>query len=141
MDIRKISSNYAVSPQIEPTDFAAIKAAGFKMVIDNRPDSEIPPTHHASEMQKAAEAEGLSFVAIPVAGRDMTMEAVDAHKAALKNVEGPVLAYCASGTRSTIIWALGQAGEIGPDAILSAAANAGYQIDHLKPTLETLASS
>ncbi|MDH3262369.1 MAG: protein tyrosine phosphatase family protein [Paracoccaceae bacterium] len=140
LDLRQISPDYAVAPQIDPEDFPAIKAAGFTTVINNRPDSEIPPTHHGETMRKAAEAAGLRYHAIPVAGREMTMETVAAQADALAAADGPVLAYCASGTRSSIVWSLGQAGRMAPEAILQAAAQAGYQLAHLRPTLEALAA-
>ena len=54
MDIRAITPDYAVSPQIEPGDLGAIKAAGYVTVIDNRPDGEIPPHLHAAVMRRAA---------------------------------------------------------------------------------------
>lgn len=141
LDIRRISPDHAVAPQIDPEDFPAIKAAGYTTVINNRPDAEIPPSHHDAAMRKAAEAAGLRYVAIPVAGRAMSMETVEAQANALAASDGPVLAYCASGTRSAIVWSLAQAGRMSPDAILEAAARAGYQIGHLRPQLEALAAS
>ncbi|MBT8412600.1 MAG: TIGR01244 family phosphatase, partial [Octadecabacter sp.] len=54
---------------------------------------------------------------------------------------GPVLAYCASGTRSSIVWALGQAGTMATDEIITAAAAAGYDLSGLKPQLDALAAS
>jgi uncharacterized protein (TIGR01244 family) len=141
MDIRPLSPDYAVSPQIEPTDFAAIRAAGYTTVIDNRPDAEIPPTHHADVMRQAAEAEGLQFIVVPVAGRDVSREQIAAQSAAMTAASGPVLAYCASGTRSSIVWSFVQAGQMAPEAIIAAAERAGYQLAPLLPQIETLAAS
>lgn len=140
LDIRRISPNYAVAPQIDPEDFPAIKAAGYTTVINNRPDAEILPSHHGEAMRKAAEAAGLSYFAVPVGGRAMTMETVEAQADALAASDGPVLAYCASGTRSAIVWSLAQAGKMAPEAIIEAAAKAGYQLGHLRPQLEALAA-
>ena len=99
MDIRAITPDYAVSPQIEPGDLPAIKAAGYVTVIDNRPDGEIPPNLHSSEMRRAAEALGLVFVVNPVIGGQITMDNVTAQGAAIAGSSGPVFAYCASGNR------------------------------------------
>ena len=140
MEIRPLSSGYAVSPQIDPQDFAAIKAAGYATVINNRPDAEIPPSHHAGAMQRAARAAGLDFVNNPVIGGALSMENVTAQKAAMAAAKGPVLAYCASGNRSSIVWSLVQAGLMEPDAILAAAERAGYQLGHLRPQIEALAA-
>lgn len=139
MDIRTITPDYAVSPQIEPGDLAAIKAAGYVTVIDNRPDGEIPPHLHTAEMRKAAEALGLTFIANPVIGGALTMENVTAQGAAIAGAAGPVLAYCASGNRSSIVWALSQAGKRPVDELIGLPARYGYQLDHLRPQIEALA--
>jgi uncharacterized protein (TIGR01244 family) len=140
MDIRPLVPSYAVSPQIDPQDFAAIKAAGYRTVIDNRPDSEIPSSHHTNEMRRSAEAAGLVFVANPIIGGALTMDNVTAQAGAIAAAEGPVLAYCASGNRSSLVWSLAQAGLMDTDAIIDAATRAGYQVAHLRPQIETLAA-
>lgn len=105
MDIRQITDSYSVSQQVEPDEIAAIKEAGFKTVICNRPDDEQPgqPSHDA--IKAAVEAAGLTFRYIPVISGQMTMENVEDQAAALEEVEGPVLAYCRSGTRCTNLYA------------------------------------
>lgn len=139
MDIRAITPDYAVSPQIEPGDLPAIKAAGYVTVIDNRPDGEIPPHLHTAEMRKAAEALGLTFVANPVIGGQLTMENVAAQGAAIAASPGPVFAYCASGNRSSIVWALSNAGKRPVDELVGLPARFGYQLDHLRPQIDLLA--
>ena len=61
MDLREIAGNYAVSPQITPSDFPALATAGVATVICNRPDGEVPPDLQAAVMQAAAEAAGIAF--------------------------------------------------------------------------------
>ncbi len=139
MDIRALTPDYAVSPQIEPADLAAIRAAGYTVIIDNRPDHEIPADLHTDAMRAAAEAEGLIFVANPVIGGQITMENVTAQGDALAAATGPVLAYCASGNRSSIVWALANAGDRPVDELIGIPARFGYQLEHLRPTLEQLA--
>lgn len=139
MDIRAITADYAVSPQIEPGELTAIKAAGYVTVIDNRPDGEIPPHLHAAEMRKAAEALGLTFVTNPVIGGALTMLNVTAQGAAIAASNGPVFAYCASGNRSSIVWALANAGQRPTDELVGLPARFGYQLDHLRPQIEALA--
>lgn len=105
MDIRQITDSYSVSPQITPEEIAIIKTAGFKTIICNRPDGEQTdqPSHNA--VQAAAEAAGLAFRYIPVISGQMTMENVEDQAAALDEMEGPVLAYCRSGTRCANLYA------------------------------------
>ncbi len=139
LDIRPLSPTYAVSPQIDAADMAAIKVAGYSTVIDNRPDGEIPASHHTGVMRAAAEAAGLKFVVNPVIGGQLSMENVEAQAAALAESDGPVLAYCASGNRSSIVWALAQAGRLDTESILAATEAAGYDQGHLRPQIEALA--
>lgn len=139
MDIRAITPDYAVSPQIEPGDLPAIKAAGYTTVIDNRPDGEIPPHLHTDAMREAAEAQGLVFVANPVIGGALTMDNVTAQGAAIVASSGPVFAYCASGNRSSIVWALANAGRRPTDELIGLPARFGYQLEHLRPQIEAMA--
>jgi uncharacterized protein (TIGR01244 family) len=139
MDIRALTPDYAVSPQIEPSDLAAIKAAGYSTIIDNRPDGEIPPRLHTAVMRAAAEELGLTFVVNPVVGGALTTENVAVQRAALAAATGPVLAYCASGNRSSIVWALSEAGKRPTDDLVGLPARHGYQLEHLRPQIEALA--
>ena len=92
MDIRPLTPTYAVSPQIEPGDLPAIKAAGYTTIIDNRPDGEIPGHLHTTALQAAATAMGFDFVVNPIIGGAMTDENVTAQGAAIAAATGPVLA-------------------------------------------------
>jgi uncharacterized protein (TIGR01244 family) len=139
MDIRAITTDYAVSPQIEPADMAAIRAAGYTTVIDNRPDGEIPPHLHTEAMRAAAQAAGLAFVANPVIPGQLTPEIVALQGAAIAASAGPVFAYCASGNRSSVVWALSQAGTRPSDELIGLPARFGYQLEHLRPQIEALA--
>jgi uncharacterized protein (TIGR01244 family) len=141
MDIRPLTESYAVSPQIAPGDLVAIKAAGYTTVIDNRPDTEITPDLHTPVMRAAADALGLSFVANPVIGGALTMENVTAQRAAIEAAGGPVLAYCASGNRSSVVWALGLAGTRPTDELIGLPARFGYQLEHLRGQIDALAAA
>ena len=132
MDIRPLTDGYAVSPQIRPEDAEAIAAAGYRTVICNRPDAEVPSEVQADAVGAAVRAAGMSFVVLPVT-HDTLPRHVEALRKALE--DGPTLAYCASGTRSTLVWALGQAGTMPVDEIVERAARAGYDISGLRPAL------
>lgn len=139
MDIRPLTPLYAVSPQITLEDLPAIKAAGFTTVIDNRPDGEIPGPLHTAYMQAAAEAAGLAFVVNPIISGGMTMDNVTAQRTAIDGSEGPVLAYCASGNRSSQVWALAMAGEMPTEELIGIPAQYGYQLEGLRGTIDRLA--
>lgn len=141
MQINKITDGYAVAPQLEPGDMSALAQDGVKTVICNRPDTENPPPLQAAAMQAAAEAAGLAFVFNPITGGAMTEGNVEEQAEAIAGSDGPVVAYCASGTRSTVVWAFGAAGEIPVDEIIKHAASGGYDLNGLRPQLEALAAS
>ncbi len=138
MDMRQITPTYHVSPQISPEDAQAIKDAGFVRVICNRPDVENPPPFQAEAIGAAMRAVGLEFEVLPLTHQTMTSENA-ARQEEMAQADGPVLAYCASGTRCTVIWALSQAGKLTTDEILTTAAGAGYDLAGMRPTLEAIA--
>ncbi|WP_050930324.1 TIGR01244 family sulfur transferase [Aestuariivita boseongensis] len=141
MDIRQLTPRYSVSPQISAEDLAGIAAAGFTTVICNRPDEEVPPSHQAASIGAAAEAAGLSFKVLPITHQSMTPETVATQRDLVDGSDGPVLAYCASGTRCSVIWALDAAREMPVDDVLETARRAGYALDNLRPTLEAISQN
>ena len=140
MDARQLTPRYNVSPQISVQDLPVIAAAGFTTVICNRPDVEIPLDQQSAAIRAAAEAAGLNFEVLELTHQTMTLENVARQKALIDASDGPVLAYCASGTRCSVVWALGQAGEMPVDEILATAAAAGYNLENLRPALMQLAA-
>ncbi|SFZ85637.1 TIGR01244 family protein [Devosia enhydra] len=131
MELKRINDAVSVSPQITPADIPAIKAAGFVAIVNNRPDAEAPDQPSGDTMREAAEAAGLAYHFIPLGRDGVTPDMVEATRSVLEGSSGPVLCYCRSGTRSTTLWALAQAGNRPAEEIISAAANAGYDISHL----------
>ena len=135
MDIRQLTPRYFVSPQIEPGDLPALREAGIERILCNRPDVEVPPGLSSEAIRAAAEAAGLTFDVQPLTHQSMVPEVIAANRAKGADTDQVTLAYCASGTRSCIAWALGQAGEMSSDEIVSAAATAGYDLANLRPML------
>ena len=139
MLLRQVTPRYFVSPQISPEDAATLADAGFIHVICNRPDPEVPPSHQAAAIGAAVEAAGLTFVVNPLTHDTMTPDRAALQRDTLETSEGKVLAYCASGTRSTVVWTLGHVTDLGTDGVLQAAAEAGYDLSALRPRLEMIA--
>lgn len=137
--MKQVTDLYFVSPQIAAEDVAAAKAAGIVTIICNRPDGENPPSHQSAAIEAAAKAEGLAFHALPLTHQTMTPDNIARQKSLAEEAGGPVLAYCASGTRSTVAWALGQAGTLSTDDVLKAAAGAGYDLAGLRGALDAIA--
>jgi uncharacterized protein (TIGR01244 family) len=140
LDIRRIDDRFAVAPQIAPEDVAAIKAAGYVAIVNNRPDHEEPGQPDGDAIRAAAEAAGLDYTAIPVTQAGFSHPQVTAMIDAIDRADGPVLAYCRSGTRSCNLWALAGAG-LGEDqdALVGKAAGAGYDLTNLRPLMDAVA--
>ena len=139
--IRRIDDTISVAPQILPQDIAEIAAAGFTAIVNNRPDDEDAGQPSGAEIRAAAEAAGLSYTAIPITHSGFSHPQIDAMVAALAGANGPVLAYCRSGTRSCNLWALASAKVDGhPDTLMAKAAATGYDLTGIRPLLDALAS-
>ena len=138
--IRTVNESISVAPQIAVADVADIAAAGFTTIVNNRPDDEEPGQPSGAEIQAAAEAAGLVYVAIPVTHAGFSHPQLDAMAEALTASKGPVLAYCRSGTRSCNLWALAaaKAGR-NPDLLAAQAEGAGYDLSNIRPMLDALA--
>lgn len=139
MQTRRLTEGVFVSPQLSPEDVQALAAMGFKAIIDNRPDDEAPGQPNAASIEAEADRLGLAFRHIPVETGHLSESEVAAFGEALASVEGPVLAYCKSGARSTVLWALSQASTLKADEILECASGAGFQLEALRPALEARA--
>lgn len=127
-DIRSVTASFATAPQLAPEDMAEAAARGFTLVINNRPDGEAPGQPTGDEMAAAAQAAGLRYLHVPVHGSPGASE-VDAVREAVAASDGPVLAFCRSGTRSIVTWARGRAGGDMPrEELVELGRAAGYDL-------------
>ena len=135
-----LADDFLVSPQIGPADIAAAKDLGVALIINNRPDGEESGQPAGAEVDASARAAGIDYVAIPISGMNINPGHLDALEKAVAGAKGRILAYCRSGTRSTVLraFARARAGE-DIDEIIREAANAGYNIAGQRRTLEALA--
>ncbi len=128
-----------VSPQIGTDAVAAAFAQGVTLIINNRPEGESDDQVPGAEIEAAARAAGIDYIAIPVTHSGFSEAQVRTMADALENAAGPVLAYCRSGTRSTLLWALAQS-SIGehPAMLNEKAAQAGYDLTPVAALMEIL---
>lgn len=138
MDLRQLSPNLAVSPQIRPEDIPMLAEAGFRVLVNNRPDEEIASDLDHDVMGRAAEAAGMSYHFLPFHPGQITPQLITDFTEATAG-RGPVIAYCRSGHRSTVLWALSQAGKRPEGEILEAATRAGYDLSPVQPLIASLA--
>lgn len=138
---RKVTDGVYASPQIGLAEVAEAKDLGVTLLINNRPEGESDDQTPGSEIEAAARAAGLDYLAIPVTHAGFSEGQVKAMAEALAANEGAVLAYCRSGTRSTLLWALAEASRGGdPETIAASAAGAGYDIASIRPLVDMLAA-
>ena len=141
---RTVTATFSATPQISVEDIATAKAEGFTLIINNRPDGEEESAPQGPDIMCAAATAGLEYIAIPVTHAGFSAPQVEAMEQALKAMPegGRALAYCRSGTRSTLLWALARAKMGGnPMSIANNAAKAGYDISPVRPMVDALAAS
>tara|TARA_B100001059_G_scaffold48378_1_gene41388 strand:- start:29 stop:427 length:399 start_codon:yes stop_codon:yes gene_type:complete len=131
MQISNIYELYYVSPQITLMDMEFLLKKGFKKIICNRPDFEVPPNIQSNVIAKSALEIGISFEYHPLTFENMYAENIEKQMAFIEESESPVLAYCTSGTRSAAIWALGQTGKMSRGEILKTTLAGGYNLQGL----------
>lgn len=138
--IAKLDDQVSVAGQLQPEDAAQIAASGYKTIINNRPDGEAPDQPGSAEIQEAAAAQGLAFADIPFAAPALTASHVRAFRQVLEKAGSPVLAYCRSGARSTLIWAAARVAQgEALDDVLAIAAQAGYDLSQARNVVLELA--
>ena len=134
--IIQLEENVAVAPQLVESDFAEIAARGFASVVNNRPDGEAPGQLPNTEAEAAARRAGLAFRFLPVRNPNVTDDdLVDAFGDAMRELPGPILFYCRSGTRCTTLWAQVAVERLGVEQTLEIAAGAGYDLEVLRDHL------
>lgn len=140
-DFRKLSDTMFASPQIGLDDVATARDLGIALIVNNRPEGESPDQVPGEEIEAAARDLGIAYLAIPITHAGFSHPQVSAMVEAMQSADGPVLSYCRSGTRSTLLWALARAsmGE-DPAALADAAANAGYDVGAIRPAMDALAA-
>lgn len=132
-DFRRVTDHLSVSPQITAAEVTEARARGYTTIINNRPDGEAPDQPASAEIEAAARAAGLTYVHIPVRGMP-TPEQVDETRRAIQDSEGPVLAFCRTGTRCINTWSLGERGAgRGRDELVEIGAAAGYDLSQVLP--------
>lgn len=139
MDLRQLTPALAVSPQIQPDDVAGLAAAGFKVLVNNRPDDEVTPQIGHDVIARAAADAGMTYHYLPFYPGQVTPQLITDFAEATAG-RGPVIAFCRSGHRCTVLWALSQAGRRPEAEIMQIAAHAGYDLSPVRPLIMSLAS-
>lgn len=128
MNIKKMTENLSVSGQISHRDISKIAAMGFKTIINNRPDREVPFQPRAKTLSARAEKAGLRYFYVPVISGQLTQKNVEDFAAIVAQAERPTLAFCRTGTRSAHLWARANPDDLSTAEISEIGAQAGYTL-------------
>jgi len=140
-EFRQLTDDFWASPQITPEDVADAASRGIAMIINNRPEGEAEDQPSGTSIEDAAASAGLAYHAIPVSPGGFNEVQVEAMTKALDQAEGPVLAFCRSGTRSTLLWSLAMASQgSSPEGLSASAAKAGYDLAPVRLLLDQLSA-
>lgn len=134
--MRQLDEKTWVAGQIAPAEMEALKARGLRAIVNNRPDGEEPGQPTSAEIEAAAKAAGLAYAFIPIAG-GFSADQVEAMTAVIEP-PGVTLAFCRSGTRSTLLWALARA-QLGddPQELEAKAAATGYDLSPISRYMQS----
>ena len=114
-----LSEGVFVGGQVSPEQIAQLKAQGIVSILNNRPDFEAPAQPQAHDLQNHVENAGLNYAFVPMSAglsHDLIADSVKAYK----SLPRPILAFCASGTRSAALWAFAHVNDLGVDGVMSA---------------------
>ena len=128
MQYANVTQQLSVCPQISVDELEAIKAAGFKSIICNRPDGEGADQPTFAEIEAKASSLGMPCVYQPVVSGKVTQQDAIKFEANLQKLEGPVFAYCRTGTRSITLWAMTSTKTLSYEEILGLSQKAGYDL-------------
>lgn len=139
---RKLTDYVFVAPQISLEAVDAAKAEGVTLIVNNRPEDESADQTPGPDIEAAARAAGLDYVAIPVTHAGFAEWQVAAMAEAMDEAEGKILAYCRSGTRSTLLWALART-QLGDDkaSLKAKAAGGGYDLSSIEHLIDVVAGN
>lgn len=138
--ITYITATFAVAPALGEGDLDRVVELGFRTVINNRPDAEERAQPSSAALGAAAAQRGLDYRHIPTRKTEVfTDPVVDPTVAALRDAQGPILAFCKSGLRSAIAWAAASARGQPVESVLSSLAAAGFDVGFIRDDLDSQA--
>jgi len=140
--LTKVDEGFFIAPQIDAAASDELRAEGIVAVINNRPDGEEEGQPSNADARASFEREGFGYSFIPVTMKTLSPEVVQAFQEAWRKAEGPVVAYCRSGMRSILLWALAEAryGARSPEDILAKTLAAGYDLSSARELLQQVAA-
>lgn len=133
--MKELPGDVFVAGQLLPAQIQALAEQGVMTFINNRPDMEAPMQPSSQELEKLAQDLGVDYHHIPMTG-GLTPGLIEASETAYANLPRPIVAFCASGTRSTALWAFAHVKTLGVEAVMKAMSEAGYNLEQIRGPLE-----
>ena len=141
MTSKMLTPDLSVMPQVSEADIAELSRRGFKSIISNRPDGEAADQPAWTMIAGAAHRHGLEARHIPVVASQIDDEDVAAFAAALRDLPTPIAAFCRTGTRAALLWALANEGSQSADERIRIAASQGFDLEPFRARIEQASSS
>jgi sulfide:quinone oxidoreductase len=138
MKFAKINNELTVSDQITIEDLKEIQAQGYKTIFCNRPDQESEGQIAFSFIEKEAQNLGIKAIHQPVIGGQISDDDIAQFGSSFELAQKPIFAYCRTGTRCSMLWALSQAKTLPIDEVLNKTQIAGYDLSSLRDRLNSL---
>ena len=137
--MKELPGDVFVGGQIDIVTLTALAEQGVMSFINNRPDNEGYMQPSSESLSKAAAELGIDYRYIPMAG-GLTPHTLKSSVDAYSNMPRPIVAFCASGTRSAALWAFAHVKTIGVDGVMNGIAEAGYNLEQIRGPLEEFVS-
>ena len=141
MNSKMLTPDLSVMPQVSETDIAELSRRGFKSIISNRPDGEAAGQPAWTAIAAAADSHGMEARHIPVVASQIDDDDVAAFAAALRDLPTPIAAFCRTGTRAALLWALANEGSQSADERIRIAANEGFDLEPFRARIEQFHTS
>ena len=136
MKLAILTPNLSALPQPAAEDIGELADRGYRSIISNRPDDEAPDQPKWNDLKAAALARGMDAVHIPVVASEIGEADIHAFRKALERLPKPIAAFCRTGTRSTLLWALANEASLTADERIKIAAKEGYDLELFRGLLE-----
>lgn len=141
MKLAILTPNLSALPQPAAKDIGELADRGYRSIIGNRPDNEAPDQPKWNDLKAAALARGMEAVHIPVIPSQIDEADIRAFREALVRLPKPIAAFCRTGTRSTILWALANEACLTADERIQIAAKQGYDLEPFRAMLTNESSN
>jgi uncharacterized protein (TIGR01244 family) len=141
MKLAVLTPNVTAFAQPSAEDIAELAERGYRSIISNRPDNEAEDQPCWLDLKTAAAAKNMDALQIPVVMGQISDEQVEAFRNALEDLPKPIAVFCRTGTRSALMWALANDGNLTVDERIAAAARGGFDLEPFRDRLAGRASN